>query len=63
MEQILKGMLPEACCCVGNGCVAVEPILVLDVSLLQYLEAIPDCQAVEMLHCHAGWNFAWNGLR
>jgi hypothetical protein len=32
----------------------------MGVSLLQYLEGIPDRQAVEMLHYHAGWNFALN---
>lgn len=30
----------------------------LGVSLLQYLEAVPDRQAVGLLHYHAGWNFA-----
>jgi transposase len=50
----------EACYCVDNGRVAVEPVLLMGVSLLQYLEGIPDRQAVEMLHYHAGWNFALN---
>jgi transposase len=50
----------EACYCADNGRVAVEPVLLMGVSLLQYLEAIPDRQAVEMLHYHAGWNFALN---
>jgi transposase len=27
---------------------------------LQYLEAVPDRQAVDLLHYHAGWNFALN---
>jgi transposase len=40
--------------------VALEPVLLLGVSLLQYLEAIPDRQAVEWLRYHAGWNFALN---
>jgi transposase len=50
----------EACYCADNGRVAVEPVLLLGVSLLQYLEAIPDRQAVEMLRYHIGWNFALN---
>jgi transposase len=50
----------EACYCTVNGRVAVEPVLLMGVSLLQYLEAIPDRQAVEMLRYHAGWNFALN---
>jgi transposase len=50
----------ESCYCADNGRVAVEPVLLMGVSLLQYLEGIPDRQAVEMLHYHAGWNFALN---
>jgi hypothetical protein len=46
--------------CADNGRVAVEPVLLLGVSLLQFLEAIPDRQAVEMLRYHAGWNLALN---
>ena len=50
----------EGCYCADNGRVALEPVLLLGVSLLQYLEAIPDRQAVELLRYHAGWNFALN---
>jgi transposase len=50
----------EGCYCADNGRVAVEPVLLLGVSFLQYLEALPDRQAVEMLRYHAGWNFALN---
>ena len=50
----------EACYCTDNGRVAIEPVLLLGVSLLQYLEAMPDRQAVDLLHYHAGWNFALN---
>jgi hypothetical protein len=50
----------EPCYCAENGRVAVEPVLLLGVSLLQFLEAIPDRQAVEMLRYHAGWNLALN---
>jgi transposase len=50
----------EDCYCADNGRVAMEPILMLGVSLLQYLEAVPDRQAVDLLHYHAGWNFALN---
>jgi transposase len=50
----------EACYCAGNGRTALEPVLLLGVSLLQYLEGMPDRQAVDMLHYHAGWNFALN---
>lgn len=50
----------EFCYCSDNGRVAVEPVVLLGVSLLQFLEAIPDRQAVEMLRYHAGWNLALN---
>ena len=48
------------CYCSDNGRVAVEPVLLLGVSLLQYIDGVPDRQAVEMLKYHAGWNFALN---
>jgi hypothetical protein len=50
----------EACYCADNGRIAIEPVLLLGLSLLQYLEAVPDHQAVDLLHYHAGWNFALN---
>ena len=50
----------EECYCADNGRVAVEPVLMLGVSLLQYLDGLPDRQAVEMLRYHAGWSFALN---
>jgi hypothetical protein len=58
----LAGARPqlEKCYCVDNGRVAVEPVLLLGVSLLQPLESVPDRQAVELLRYHAGWNFALN---
>ncbi len=50
----------EQCYCAENGRTAIEPVLMLGVSILQELDGIPDRQAVEMLHYHAGWNFALN---
>ena len=50
----------EKCYCLENGRVALEPVLMLGTSILQYLDGVPDRQAVEMLHYHAGWNFALN---
>jgi transposase len=50
----------EKCYCPDNGRVAIEPVLMMGVSLLQYLEGLPDRQAVEMLRYHAGWSFALN---
>ena len=50
----------EKCYCADNGRTAVEPVLLLGVSLLQELDGLPDRLAVEMLRYHAGWNFALN---
>src|SRR5512147_2805180 len=50
----------EKCYCAENGRVALEPVLMLGVSILQDLDGMPDRQAVEMLRYHAGWNFALN---
>ena len=49
-----------ACYCADNGRAALEPVLLLGVSLLQFLEGQPDRAAAQMLRYHAGWNFALN---
>ncbi len=46
--------------CADNGRAGIEPVLLMGVSLLQYLEGMPDRQAVDLLRYHAGWNFALN---
>lgn len=43
-----------------EGRPAIEPLLLLGVSILQFLDGEPDRAAVEMLRYHAGWNFALN---
>jgi len=50
----------EKCYCLENGRVALEPVLMLGTSILQFLDGVPDRQAIEMLRYHAGWNFALN---
>lgn len=50
----------EKCYCADNGRTALEPVLMLGVSILQEVDGVPDRQALEMLHYHAGWNFALN---
>ena len=50
----------EALYCADNGRSAVEPVLLAGVSLMQYLEGVPDREAQELLRYHAGWNFALN---
>jgi hypothetical protein len=54
-----RGVLAQAYCA-EDGRPATEPVLLLGVSLLQFLEGAPDRQAVETLRYHAGWNFALN---
>jgi transposase len=48
----------EACYCLSNGRPAVEPVLLLGVSVLQFLERVPDRQAVELVKYHLGWKHA-----
>jgi hypothetical protein len=48
------------CYCVENGRTALEPVLLLGVSIPQDLDGVPDRQAVELLRYHPGWNFALN---
>jgi hypothetical protein len=50
----------ESCYCADNGRVALEPVLMLGTSLLQFMDGLPDRAATEMLQYHAGWNFALN---
>jgi len=50
----------EPCYCADNGRVAIEPVVLLGVSLLQELDGMPDRLALEMVRYHAGWNFALN---
>jgi len=50
----------EQCYCSDNGRVAIEPVLMLGTSILQFLDGVPDRQALELLRYHAGWNFALN---
>ena len=48
------------CYCEENGRPGVEPVVVLGVSLLQFMERLPDRQAVEHLQYHVGWKYALN---
>lgn len=48
----------EACYCLSNGRPGVEPVLLLGVSVLQFLERVPDRQAAELMKYHLGWKHA-----
>jgi hypothetical protein len=43
-----------------NGRPAVEPVVLLGVLIFQFLERVPDRQAVEMVKYHLGWKLALN---
>jgi transposase len=53
-----RAVLEKEAYCSNNGRVAIEPVLLLGVSLLQYLDRVPDRQAVELMRYHWGWNLA-----
>lgn len=58
---LVKARSPlESCYCADNGRPAVEPVLLLGVSVLQFLEKVPDRLAVEQVKYHLGWKFALN---
>ena len=48
----------RACYCLTNGRPGVEPVLLLGVSVLQFLERVPDRQAAELVKYHLGWKHA-----
>jgi len=46
--------------CDDNGRPGLEPVVLAGVTVLQYLEGMPDREALQMLRYHVGWNFALN---
>jgi len=44
--------------CAENGRPATEPVLMMGVTLLQFLERLPDRAAVEHMRLHLGWKYA-----
>ena len=59
---LLVGARPELekCYCEENGRPSVEPVLVLGVTLWQFVEKVPDREAVERLRYPLGWKYALN---
>jgi|SRR6202451_4215206 len=53
-EQLLE------CYQADNGRPGVEPVVLLGVMIFQFLERVPDRQAVEMVKYHLGWKLALN---
>jgi len=50
----------EKCYCAANGRPSVEPVLLLGVTLWQFVEKIPDREAIGRLRYHLGWKYALN---
>ncbi len=50
----------EQCYAKELGRVAIEPVVLLGVCCLQFVEGVPDRAAVELLRYHAGWCLALN---
>jgi hypothetical protein len=44
----------SACYCENNCRPGIEPVILLGISLLQYLERVPDREAIEQLKYHVG---------
>ena len=50
----------EECYRRDNGRPGVEPVVLLGVMIFQFLERVPDRQAVELVKYHLGWKLALN---
>jgi transposase len=48
------------CYASDNGRPGIEPVVLLGVLIFQFLERVPDRQAVEMVKYHLGWKLALN---
>ena len=44
--------------CEDNGRPAIEPVVAAGVTLLQFMEKMPDRQAADMVKFHLGWKYA-----
>ncbi|MFN8005537.1 MAG: transposase [Terriglobia bacterium] len=47
-----------ACYCEDNGRPGIEPVVLLGVSILQFMERVPDREAIQRLRYHLGWKLA-----
>ena len=58
----LQEMRDELCqlYCLDNGRPGIEPVLLAGVTLLQFIEKVPDRKAVELLRLNLGWKHALN---
>jgi len=56
----LQDIREELCSlyCLDNGRPGIEPVLMAGVTLLQFMESVPDRQAAKNLRLHLGWKYA-----
>ena len=56
----LQGIREDLCklYCVNNGRRSIEPVVMAGVTLLQFMESVPDRKAAEHLRLHLGWKYA-----
>jgi len=56
----LYAMRNELCAlyCESNGRPAIEPVIMAGVTLLQFMEKMPDARAAECARLHLGWKYA-----
>jgi Transposase domain (DUF772) len=47
-----------SCCCEENGRPGIEPVWLLGISVLQFMERAPDREAIKRLQYHLGWKLA-----
>jgi hypothetical protein len=46
--------------CLDNGRPGIEPVLIAGVTLLQFMESVPDRKAIDNVRLHLGWKHALN---
>ena len=64
-QQVLPALqaIREDLCqlyCLNNGRPGIEPVIMAGVTLLQFMEAVPDRKAIEHVRLHLGWKHALN---
>ncbi len=57
---VLQAVREDLCqlYCLDNGRPGIEPVLMAGVTLLQFMEAVPDRKAIDNVRLHLGWKHA-----
>src|ERR1700756_3300167 len=53
-----RTVLEQEAYCLDNGRTGIEPVWLMGLTVLQYMERVPDRHAIELLRYHVGWNVA-----